>query len=56
MPDDVDSDNEADSESEKDAPTTFSIESIVAYLDNLDYNNLAKNEGGWVLNENVAFD
>ena len=51
LPDDVDSGNEADSESEKNALVTFSIEPILAYLDDLDCNNLAKNEGEWVLNE-----
>ena len=33
--DDVDSGNEVDLESGEDAPTIFSIESIVAYLDDL---------------------
>ena len=40
----------------KNTLVTFSIEPILAYLDDLDCNNLAKNEGEWVLNENVAFD
>jgi len=34
----------------------FIIEPIVAYLDDPDCNNPVKNEGEWVLNENVAFD
>ena len=38
LPDDVDSDNEADSESE-DAPATISIELIVAYLNDYDCND-----------------
>ena len=32
------------------------MELIVAYLDDPDCNNLAENEGEWILNENVAFD
>ena len=56
MPDDVDSGNEADSETEEDAPATINMESIVAYLDNFNCNNLTKNLGEWVLNEAVAFD
>jgi len=43
---DTDSGNEADSESEKDAPATFIMEPIVAYLEDPDCNNLGKNEGG----------
>jgi len=56
LPDDVDSKNEGNSESEEDAPTTFIMESIVAYLDDPDCNNPAENEGERVINENVAFD
>ena len=43
LPDDVESGNEADSESKEDAPTTISIESVVAYLNNFDCNNPAEN-------------
>jgi len=56
LPDDVDSGNEADSESEEDVPATISIEPIIAYLNDYDCNNPAENEGEWVLNENIAFD
>jgi len=56
FPDDVDSGNEPDLESGEDALTIFSIEPIIAYLDDFDYNHLAKNEDEWVLNENIAFD
>ena len=56
MPDDVDNGNEADSESEEDVPATINIEPIVAYLNDYDCNNPAKNEGECVLNENIAFD
>ena len=55
LPDNIDSCSKADSESE-DVSATFSIEPIVAYLDDLDCNNLNENKGEWVLNENVAFD
>ena len=56
MTDDVDSGNEADSESEEDTLATISIKPIIAYLDDYDCNNPAKNKGEWVLNENIAFD
>jgi len=49
LPDDIDSGNEADSESEEDAQATFSMEPIVAYLDEPDCNNPAENENEWVL-------
>ena len=42
LPDNVDSDNEADSESEDDASATLIFEPMVAYLDNPDCNNPAK--------------
>ena len=42
LPDDVDSGNKADSESGEDAPAIFSIEPIVAYLDDFDCNNLGE--------------
>ena len=44
-----------DSESKLDVSATFSMEPIVAYLDDHDCNNPAKNEGDWDLNENFAF-
>ena len=56
LPNDIDIDNEVNSESEEDAPATFSIEPIVAFLNDPDCNNLTENEGNWVLNENVAFN
>ena len=45
LSDDGDSGNKADSKSEEDAPTTISIEPIVAYLNDFDCNNLAENKG-----------
>ena len=56
MPDNVDSGNKADSESEEYAPAIISLEPVVAYLDDFDCNNPTKNKGEWVLNENIAFD
>jgi len=56
LPDDIDSGNEIDSESEEDTTNIFSMEPIIAYLDDPYCNNSAKNDGKWVLNENVNFD
>jgi len=55
FPNDVNSGNEADSESEEVVLATISVEPVVAYLDDFDYNNPVENEGEWVLNENIAF-
>ena len=52
LPDDIDSDNEADSESGDDPAVSFDEELIIAYL----CNNSADNGDEWVLNENVNFD
>ena len=56
LPDDIDSCNEADSESGDDPVVSFDKELIVAYFDNPDCNNSAEADGKWVLNENVNFD
>ena len=56
LPDDVDSGNEAYSESEEDTLATISVEPIVAHLNDFAYNMPAENEGEWVLSENIAFD
>ena len=56
LPDDIDSDNEADSESGDDSVVSFNKEPIVAYFDNHDCNNSTKNDGEWILNEKVNFD
>jgi len=56
LPNDIDSGNKTDSESEEDALATFSMEPIVAYLDDPDCNNSTESKGEWVLNENVDFD
>jgi len=56
LPDDIDNDNEANSESEEDTTTNFAMEPIVAYLHDPDCNNSTENDSEWVINENVAFD
>jgi len=56
LPDDIDSGNGEDSELEKDVPATLSIEPIVAYMNDYDYNDPTVNECEWILNENIAFD
>jgi len=56
LPDDIDSDNEVDSESKEDIPATFTMKPIVANLNDPDCNNSTKNNGEWVINDNVAFD
>ena len=56
LPNDVDSGNETDSESEEDVPATISIEPIVVYLNDYDCNDPTENEGEWILNENITFD
>ena len=56
MLDDVDNDNEAVSESKEDAPDAISVEPILAYLNDFNCNNPAKNEGKWGFNGNIAFD
>jgi len=55
LPNDVDSCNEVNSKSKEDLAAIFTLELIIAYLDDPDCNNPAENEGEWVLNENVAF-
>ena len=56
LPNDIDSGNKTDSEPGNDVPTIFSIEPILACLDDFDCNNLTENEGERVFNETVAFD
>ena len=55
-PDDIDSGNVVDSESEEDMAATFAIEPIIAYLNDPYCNDSAENNGEWVINENIAFD
>ena len=55
LPEDDDSGNEADSESEEDTPATLTSKPIVAYF-NPQCNNPIGNDDEWVINENVTFD
>jgi len=56
LPDDIDSGNEADSESGEDPTVSFDEETIIAYLVDPDCNNSTDNSDEWILNENVNFD
>jgi len=56
LPDDIDSGNEADSESGEDPIVSFDEEMIIAYLDDPYCKNSVDNGNEWVLNENVNFD
>jgi len=56
LPDDDDSSNEADSESEGDTPVTLACEPIVTYFNNPQYNNPFGDDDEWVINENVILD
>jgi len=56
LPDNDDSGNEADSESEADMPAILIGKPIVACLNNLQCNTLSEDEGEWVINDNISFD
>ena len=56
FPDNDDTDNEADSESEGDTPTTLVSKPIVACFNNPQCNTPSKNDDEWVINDNVSFD
>jgi len=56
LPDDIDSGNEAESESGEDTTVSFDKKMIIAYLDDPDCNNSIDNGDEWILNENVNFD
>ena len=56
LPDDDDSANEADAESEEDTPATLAYELIVAYYNNPQCNNPSGHDDEWVINENAIFD
>ena len=56
MPNDDDSGNETDSESEGDTPAILVGEPIVASFNNLQCNNPAEDDDEWVINDNVIFD
>jgi len=54
LPDNDDSGNEADSESDGDTPATLVGKPILAYL-NPQCNTLSKEEDEWVINDNIPF-
>jgi len=56
LPNNDDSCNEADSESEGDTPATLVGELIVAYFNNPQCNNPSEDDDEWVINDNVTFD
>jgi len=56
LPDNDDSGNEADSESEGDTPATLVGESIVACFNSSQCNNPSEDDDEWVINDNVIFD
>ena len=56
LPDDDDSGNEADSESEADMPAILVSEPIIACFNNPQCNTPSEDEGEWVINDNISFD
>jgi len=56
LPDNDDSGNEADSESEGDTSATLVSEPIVACFNNSQCNNPSEDDDEWVINDNVIFD
>ena len=56
LPDDDDSGNEANSESEADMLAIFIGEPIIACLNNPQCNTPSEDEGEWVINDNISFD
>jgi len=55
-PDDDDSGNEADSESEADMPAILVSKPVIACFNNPQCNTLSEDEGEWVINDNISFD
>ena len=53
LPDNDDSGNEVDSESEADVPSILINEPIIASL-NPQYNAPSEDEGEWVINDNIS--
>jgi len=56
LPDDDDSENEADSESKADMLAILISEPIIACLNNPQCNTPSEDEGEWVINDNISFD
>ena len=55
LPDNDDSGNEADSESETDMPATLVDEPVITCFNNLQCNPPSEDEGEWVINDNISF-
>ena len=56
LPDNDDSGNEVDSESEGDMSATLAGEPIIACFNNPQCNNPSEDDDEWVINDNVFFD
>jgi len=56
LPDNDNSGNEADSESEADMPAILVGEPIIACFNNPQCNTPSEDEGEWVINDNISFD
>jgi len=56
LPDNDDSGNEADSESEGDTPVTLVSEPIIACFNNPQCNTLPEDDDKWVINDNIFFN
>ena len=56
LPDDDESGNETDSESEAGMPAILIGEPIIACLNNPLCNSPSEDEGEWVINDNISFD
>ena len=56
LPDNDDSGNEGDSESEADMTAMLVGEPIIACFNNLQCNTPSEDEGEWVIHDNISFD
>ena len=56
MPDEDESGNEADLESEAGMLAILIVEPIIACLNNPQCNTPSEDEGEWVINDNISFD
>ena len=56
LPDNDNSDNEPNSESERGMPATLTGEPIIACFNNPQCNTPSEDEGEWVINDNISFD
>ena len=56
LPDNDDSGNEADSQSEADMPAIVVSEPVIACFNHPQCNALSEDKGEWVINDNISFD